>query len=90
MEKIKRNVSKPKAVQFAPAMKSEKINEVVNEVNNLKDKQVDLDGKLETMRLENEALWKEVMLIILHGLFLIRGIVKIQLVLPLTKIMNFI
>ena len=63
MEKIKRNVSKPKAVQFAPAMKSEKINEVVNEVNNLKDKQVDLDGKLETMRLENEALWKEVMLI---------------------------
>ena len=60
LEKIKRNVSKPKAVQFAPAMKSEKINEVVNEVNNLKDKQVDLDGKLETMRLENEALWKEV------------------------------
>ena len=56
-------MSKPKAVQFAPAMKSEKINEVVNEVNNLKDKQVDLDGKLETMRLENEALWKEVMLI---------------------------
>ena len=64
MEKIKRNVSKPKAVQFAPAMKSEKINEVVNEVNNLKDKQVDLDGKLETMRLENEALWKEVVMLI--------------------------
>jgi len=60
LEKIKRNVSKPKAVQFAPSMKSEKINEVVNEVNCLKDKQVDLDGKLDTMRLENEALWKEV------------------------------
>ena len=45
-------------------MKSEKINEVVNEVNNLKDKQVDLDGKLETMRLENEALWKEVVMLI--------------------------
>ena len=43
-----------------PAMKSEKINEVMTEVNNLKDKQVDLDSKLDTMRLENEALWKEV------------------------------
>ena len=48
---------------------------------------------------ENETIAVELTIIVnldffpsttLHGLFLIRGIVKIQLVLPLTKIMIFI
>lgn len=34
--------------------------EVLNEVTQLKDKQEDMDSKLETMKKENEALWREV------------------------------
>ena len=66
LEQIKRKVSSNKgggasgSAQFAPAMKTEKVNEVLSEVGLIKDKQEDLDSKLETMKKENEALWKEV------------------------------
>ncbi len=33
---------------------------MLNEVTQLKDKQEDMDGKLDTMKKENEALWREV------------------------------
>lgn len=47
--------------QFIPSIKSEKVNEVLCEVGALKERQEDLDGKLDTMRSENEALWGEVL-----------------------------
>ena len=37
-----------------------KVNEVLSEVSLIKDRQEDLDGKLDTMKNENEALWREV------------------------------
>ncbi len=43
-----------------PNIKSEKVTEVLNEVTHLKDKQEDMDSKLDTMKKENEALWREV------------------------------
>lgn len=60
LDKIKRKVSTSKAAQFAPAMKSERVNEVLSEVSVIKDRQEDLDGKLDNMKKENEALWREV------------------------------
>lgn len=60
LDKIKRKVSNNKATHYAPAMKSERVNEVLNEVSVIKDRQEDLDGKLDTMKKENEALWREV------------------------------
>ena len=36
------------------------VTEVLSEVNILKDRQEDTDTKLETMKMENEALWQEV------------------------------
>ena len=46
---------------FVPAaLNTEKINSVMNEVTHIKDKQEDMDGKLDTMKTENEALWREV------------------------------
>jgi hypothetical protein len=33
---------------------------VLSEVSQLKDRQEDTDSKLETMKMENEALWQEV------------------------------
>jgi hypothetical protein len=44
-----------------PNIKSDKVNEVLTEVNMLKDKQEDTDIKLDNMRSENEALWQEVL-----------------------------
>jgi hypothetical protein len=41
----------------------EQVTEVLSEVNMLKDRQEDTDSKLETMKMENEALWQEVMLL---------------------------
>ena len=41
-------------------MRSEKVTEVLNEVSQIKDKQEDLDGRFDTMKKENEALWREV------------------------------
>jgi len=38
-----------------------RVNEVLTEVNMLKDKQEDTDIKLDNMRSENEALWQEVL-----------------------------
>jgi len=46
---------------FLPSIKSEKVNEVLSEVSQIKDRQEDLDSKLDTMRNENEALWREVL-----------------------------
>ena len=36
------------------------VNEVLTEVSLIKDRQEDIDGKLDTMKNENEALWREV------------------------------
>ena len=36
------------------------MNEVLTEVSLIKDRQEDIDGKLDTMKNENEALWREV------------------------------
>lgn len=60
LEQIKRKVSTAKGASFVPNMKSERVSEVLNEVTIIKDKQEDIDGKLETMKKENEALWREV------------------------------
>jgi predicted nuclease with TOPRIM domain len=45
---------------YVPSIRQEKVNEVLSEVSQLKDKQEDMDTKLETMKKENEALWREV------------------------------
>merc|ERR1719430_1557650 len=37
------------------------VNEVLSEVSLIKDRQEDIDGKLDTMKNENEALWREVL-----------------------------
>merc|ERR1719153_630295 len=37
------------------------VNEVLTEVSLIKDRQEDIDGKLDTMKNENEALWREVL-----------------------------
>jgi heat shock transcription factor 1 len=58
---IKRKVSSAnRGAQFLPNLKTEKVNEVLNEVNLIRDKQEDLDSKLNAMKTENEALWREV------------------------------
>jgi len=41
--------------------REELVNEFLCEVGQLKDRQEDMDGKLDTMRTENEALWGEVL-----------------------------
>jgi len=66
LDQIKRKVSVNTrgsgiSQQFIPSIKSEKVNEVLYEVGALKERQEDLDGKLDTMRSENEALWGEVL-----------------------------
>jgi len=66
LDQIKRKVSVNTrgpgiSQQFIPSIKSEKVNEVLCEVGALKERQEDLDGKLDTMRSENEALWGEVL-----------------------------
>ena len=48
------------AASFVPSIRQEKVNEVLSEVSQLKDKQEDMDTKLDTMKKENEALWREV------------------------------
>jgi len=64
LDQIKRKVStasqRPSGV-YLPSIKSEKVNEVLSEVSLIKDRQEDLDGKLDTMKNENEALWREVL-----------------------------
>ena len=47
--------------QFVPSIKNEKVTEVLTEVTALKERQEDIDSKLENMRSENDALWGEVM-----------------------------
>ena len=47
--------------EFIPSLSSEKVNEVLVEVGQLKDRQEDMDGRLDAMKNENEALWGEVM-----------------------------
>ena len=65
LTQIKRKVATNKAVAanvpaLVPTIKNEKVTEVLNEVAQLKDKQEDMDSKLDTMKKENEALWREV------------------------------
>ena len=50
----------PTQTSFVPSIRQEKVNEVLSEVSQLKDKQEDMDTKLDTMKKENEALWREV------------------------------
>ena len=47
--------------KFVPSIKSEKVTEVLSEVGALKERQEDIDNKLENMKSENEALWGEVL-----------------------------
>ena len=47
--------------QFVPSIKSEKVTEVLSEVGALKERQEEIDNKLDSMRSENEALWGEVL-----------------------------
>jgi len=68
LEHIKRKVSvggraasAAGGASFLPSIKSEKVNEVLSEVSQIKDRQEDLDTKLDTMKHENEALWREVL-----------------------------
>jgi len=66
LDQIKRKVTvggrgENKLSQFVPSIKSEKVTEVLSEVGVLKERQEDLDNKLENMRSENEALWGEVL-----------------------------
>ena len=42
------------------SINTEKINSVMTEVSKIKENQEDMDGKLDTMKKENEALWREV------------------------------
>ena len=44
-------------IEFKPFAQ---VNEVLTEVSLIKDRQEDIDGKLDTMKNENEALWREV------------------------------
>ena len=44
-------------IEFKPFAQ---VNEVLSEVSLIKDRQEDIDGKLDTMKNENEALWREV------------------------------
>jgi heat shock transcription factor 1 len=50
----------PTQASYVPAIRQERVNEVLSEVSQLKDKQEDMDTKLDTMKKENEALWREV------------------------------
>ena len=65
LHQIKRKVTT--SVRSSPDFKqdflpsSEKVNEVLTEMNQLRDRQEDMDGRLEAMKNENEALWGEVM-----------------------------
>ena len=49
---------------LVPSSQGDKVNDILTEVKvtvqGLKDKQEDMDGKMETMKKENEALWREV------------------------------
>ena len=49
---------------LVPSSHGDKVNDILTEVKvtvqGLKDKQEDMDGKMETMKKENEALWREV------------------------------
>ena len=47
--------------KFVPSIKSEKVTEVLSEVGALKERQEDIDNKLNNMKSENEALWGEVL-----------------------------
>ncbi|XP_040576048.1 heat shock factor protein 4 [Lepeophtheirus salmonis] len=69
LDQIKRKISTGKnsgansgnySTTFVPNLKSERVTEVLNEVSIIKDKQDEMDGKLDSMKKENEALWREV------------------------------
>ncbi len=65
LDNIKRKVSSSaggagRGAHYLPSLKTEKVNEVLSEVTQIKDKQEDLDSKLDSMKKENEALWREV------------------------------
>ncbi|XP_056394596.1 heat shock factor protein 3-like [Hyla sarda] len=58
LENIKRKMSSVKSEE--PHLTPEELQKVITELQDLKDVQSNLDTKLENMRRENEALWKEV------------------------------
>ena len=66
LDQIKRKVTIPNSrsglpTQYVPSIKNEKVTEVLSEVAVIKERQEDLDTKMENMRSENEALWGEVL-----------------------------
>ncbi|KAM3910461.1 heat shock factor protein 3-like isoform 2-T2 [Leptodactylus fuscus] len=58
LENIKRKITSVKSDE--PHLTQEELQKVVTELQDLKDVQSNLDSKLENMRRENQALWKEV------------------------------
>ncbi|XP_068103774.1 heat shock factor protein 3-like isoform X2 [Hyperolius riggenbachi] len=61
LELIKRKISSVKSED--PHLSQEDLHKVISELKGLKDVQSSMDTKLENMRRENQALWKEVTLL---------------------------
>lgn len=61
LTKIKRKVSSGhKSASYTPVLKTEKVNEVFDEVQRMKERQESMDTTLDAMKSEDEALWREV------------------------------
>ncbi|XP_072013544.1 uncharacterized protein [Amphiura filiformis] len=60
LELIKRKVS---AGKEDPKVKHEEVNKILSDVKGMKMKQQDINGTLEAMKRENQALWGEVMML---------------------------
>lgn len=61
LEHIKRKIANPKPVENEKTTtKTETVNRVLSEVKNMRGKQESLDTRFNTMKQENEALWREV------------------------------
>lgn len=64
LDQIKRKVSTAvsrNSQGFVPSVGSERVTQLLTEVEYVKNKQADMDGRLAVMRNENDALWGEVM-----------------------------
>jgi len=64
LDQIKRKVSTAvsrNSQGFVPSVGTERVTQLLTEVEYVKNKQADMDGRLAVMRNENDALWGEVM-----------------------------
>jgi len=63
LDQIKRKVATKggPTAQFVPSIRTDRVNDVLVEVGALRERQEEVDGKLDSMRSENEALWGEVL-----------------------------